>query len=115
VAFPLHVRPYQRPAGVQEYEKDHGWTVVQVPDANRINWRNPLGHTRFVAACRNVSSRAALSTLVQSALRAIAGAARRVGYAAASEQLIDTAVAVPCAALSVEVLTGVRAANPSPR
>lgn len=22
VAFPLHVRPYQRPAGVQEYEQD---------------------------------------------------------------------------------------------
>jgi len=29
-ALSLHVRPYQRPAGVQEYEKDQGWTAVQV-------------------------------------------------------------------------------------
>ena len=31
MAFFLHVRPYQRPAGVQEYEKERGWIAVQVP------------------------------------------------------------------------------------
>ncbi len=34
MAFPLQVRPYQRPAGVQEYEKDQGW--CSVPEAKFV-------------------------------------------------------------------------------
>jgi hypothetical protein len=57
-----------------------------------------------------VAAKMALATLgrsrLQSAHWAVTGTARREGYAAASEQLADTAIAVPYIPLSVEVLTG---------
>jgi hypothetical protein len=61
VAFALHVRPYQRPAGVQEHEKDHGWTAVQDaagdgPTARGLGTRTLLSLHRSSAYSRRISS-----------------------------------------------------------